>query len=76
MVPVPAIMLVQYRSKATGLIERIVDVADLSIVATQWAGDADVWVRIGGDAQRIEVSLESAHRLHRTLGDFLTENFA
>ena len=74
-VPVPTVMLFRFRSQVTGRIEQVADVADFSIVATQWAGDAEVWVRIGGDAQRIEVTLESARRLHRTLGVFLADNF-
>lgn len=48
-----------------------VDADQLNALARRDVGAQETWVVIANDAQRVEVTLESAARLHRALGGLL-----
>jgi len=48
-------------------VERVMDASEFMLGAYQYLDDSEVWVFVGDDEQHIEVSLESARRVHAAL---------
>lgn len=68
----PAIMLNRRLARdPAGAVRRDVEAAEFCVVAFRYAGDWQTWVAVANDDQRIEVTRESAHRLHAALGRLL-----
>ncbi len=51
---------------------RTVTPTELNVVVFRDVGDDETWVAVANDAQHLEISVESARRLHRALGEALT----
>ncbi len=57
----------------SGAAYRRADSAEVFLVVHQQLGEPDVWVSLGLDGRGMDLSLESAQRVHQALGDLLGE---
>ena len=64
---VPAITLTRRFDDPRVEVVRVVEPTELVVVVRRYVGQRETWVAIADDRQRIEVTLESAHRLHEAL---------
>lgn len=55
-----------------GAAYRRADSAEVFLVIHQQLGEPDVWVGLGVDGRGMDLSLESAQRVHQALGDLLS----
>ena len=53
----------RWRAAEYGGCAKLIDAGELHVLAVRDLDDADIWVVVANDQQRIEVSLESARRL-------------
>ncbi|NLS09797.1 hypothetical protein HGQ17_07205 [Nesterenkonia sp. MY13] len=55
-----------------GAVHRRPDSTEVFLVVHQQLGEPDVWVGLGVDGRGMDLSLESAQRVHQALGDLLS----
>lgn len=69
---VPVTTLVRHVSADhPSTIERDAAATDFTVELSRYVGDQDIWLFVGDEGEGIEVSLESARRLHRAMDEVL-----
>lgn len=69
---VPVITMNRHRPAEPGReLLRVVEASEFDVTRHRFVGDAETWVSVGDDQQHIELTLESARRLHIALGRVL-----
>lgn len=73
MTTIPVIERVRIRDAETTQIIPQAEPVEATVVIVQMVGDRDVWVAVGTETQQLEVTLESARRLHHHLARLLRD---
>lgn len=68
----PVITRRRFRPSQDAPVEVRAELDELGVVIFQAFGEAETWVAIAGEFQSLEVSMESAERLHKALGGVLS----